>query len=124
MRRQTSVFSLMYTMGGSDGWLLGQAQMSAASPSGCPPCCEDDSANPTNGEAVAQAESVALYGWRDRPSYELPKFPIRSSGLHTGSFWTALFHDAELTHEGLALHRCVEGNINPGAESIARGDLP
>ncbi len=39
-----------------------------------------------------------------------------------GTFLNGIIYLAELTHQGLAHHRCVEGNINRAASS-ARGDL-
>jgi hypothetical protein len=39
-----------------------------------------------------------------------------------GTFLASIVYDAELTHQGLAHHRCVEGNINLG-EHPSRGDV-
>jgi len=39
-----------------------------------------------------------------------------------GMFLDSIIYDAELTHQGLAHHRCVEGNINLG-QHPSRGEI-
>lgn len=71
-------------------------------------------------KAIAVAVLLCGFGWAkelpDAPSHARRNFWVAHAGL-----LAATVYDEEITHQGIAHHRCVEANVNPPYPS--RGDL-
>jgi hypothetical protein len=127
MTRQISVFSLIYT-----AWIAlagclwaQQAQMTMAT--------ERIPEAPSAVRMIAPTETTIKPAhkpsqWRlmDAETDHLTNHEVldKKFWVAHGLFLDSIIYDAELTHQGLAHHRCVEGNINLGQRPSRGGDLP